>query len=221
VKTYLSLTGLAFLVCSLAFIADAGAQTRYNSQPLGTSVKIDGTSTAHDWEMQGNLIGGFVEFGAGVKLDASQTTIPGAPDGNVPVKVHALIPVTSVHSEAEHMPDVMDHLMQEHLKADQFRFIQYNLTSMTFKGPHAAGQPFEFDTTGNLSIAGVTNQVGFPVTITMPEPGKIKINATVPLKMTSFQIDPPAPNIGLGLMRCSDDVKIVIAWTLKEKKEAH
>ena len=33
---------------------------------------------------------------------------------------------------------------------------------MTFKGPHAAGKPFEFDTTGQLAIAGVTNKVSFP-----------------------------------------------------------
>src|SRR5271154_6820087 len=210
--------GLAVLMFSLGSIMPAGAQTRYSSQPHGTSVKIDGSSTAHDWEMQGTIIGGFAEFGPEVKLDAAQTTIPGLKDGKVPVKVHALIPVQSVHSKAEHMPDVMDRLMQEHLKADQFGRIEYTLTEMTFKGPHAAGQPFAFDTTGELTIAGVTNKVGFPVTIELLDANKIKINAVVPLKMTSYGVDPPAPNIGLGLMRCGDDIKIIIDWTLMERK---
>jgi len=197
----------------------AGAQTRYYSQPLGTSVKVDGTSTAHDWEMEGKIIGGYIEFGPGVKLDAAQTAIPGLNDGKVPVKVHSLIPVTSIHAKVEHMPDVMDHLMQEHLKADQFGRIEYSLTAMTFKGPHDPGKPFAFDTTGNLSIAGVTNKVSFPVTIEVLDAGKIKVSAAVPLKMTAFHVDPPAPNIGLGLMRCGDDIKIIIDWTLKERTQ--
>jgi polyisoprenoid-binding protein YceI len=210
--------GLAALALSLGSLMPAGAQSRYNSQPLGTSVKVDGTSTSHDWEMEGKIIGGYVEFGLGVTLDAAQTSIAGLNDGKVPVKVHALIPVTSVHSKAEHAPDIMDHLMQKSLKSDDFGRIEYTLTEMTFKGPHAAGQPFVFDTTGNLSIAGTTNQVSFPVVIELLDTNKIKVNATVPLKMTAYGVDPPAPNIGLGLMRCGDDIKIIIDWTLKKRK---
>ena len=210
--------GVATLIFGLGAIVPAVAQTRYSSQPRGTSVKIDGTSTAHDWEMEGTLIGGYVEFSPGVKLDAAQTGIQGLKDGNVPVKVHALIPVKSIHSKADHAPDVMDHLMWEHLKEDQFGRIEYSLTDMTFKGPHEAGKPFQFDTTGELSIAGITNKVSFPVTIELVETNKIKVNATVPLKMTTFHVDPPAPNIGLGLMRCGDDIKIIIDWTLMERK---
>jgi polyisoprenoid-binding protein YceI len=214
-------TFLAAVVLGLAALFPAGAQTRYNAQPHGTSVKIDGTSTAHDWEMEGTLIGGFIEFEPGVTLDAAQTTIPGLKDGKVPVKVRALIPVTSVHSNAEHAPDIMDHLMQKALKADDFGKIEYTLTDMTFKGPHVAGQPFNFDTTGNLSIAGVTNKVSFPITLELSETNQIKINATMPLKMTSFGVDPPAPNIAAGLFRCGDDIKIIIDWTLKERNRAH
>jgi polyisoprenoid-binding protein YceI len=167
--------------------------------------------------MEGMMIGGFAEFAAGAQLDAAQTTPSGLKEGKMPVKVHALIPVQSLHSKAEHAPDIMDHLMQEHLKADQFARIEYTLTDMTFKGPHAAGKPFEFDTSGELSIAGVTNKVSFPVTIEPSGVNKIKINAVVPLKMTAFGVDPPAPNIGLGLMRCGDDIKIIIDWTLMKR----
>jgi len=52
----------------------------------------------------------------------------------VPAKVHALIPVQSIHSKAEHAPDIMDHLMQKTLLADQFGRIEYTLADMTFKG---------------------------------------------------------------------------------------
>jgi polyisoprenoid-binding protein YceI len=209
--------GFAILIFSLASILPGGAQTRYSAQPNVSSVKIDGTSTAHDWQMEGKLIGGFAELDSGVELDTAQTTIAGLKDGKLPIKVHALIPVRTVHSKAEHAPDVMDHLMQEHLKADQFGTIEYTLTEMTFKGPHAANTPFEFDATGLLAIAGVTNKVSFPVAIDMPAANKMNIKAVVPIKMTSYGVDPPAPNIGLGLMRCGDDIKITIDWTLVKK----
>jgi polyisoprenoid-binding protein YceI len=209
--------GFVVLMFSLAPIIPAGAQTRYNSQPGGTSVKIDGTSSLHDWEMEGKIIGGYVEFGQGVTLDAAQTTIPALSDGKVPAKVHAWIPITTVHSKADHLPDVMDHLTQKALKADQFGRIDYTLTTMTFKGPRAANTPFAFDTTGELAIAGVTNKVSFPVTVELLGGNKIKINATVPLKMTSYGVDPPAPNFGLGMMRCGDDIKIIIDWTLLKR----
>jgi polyisoprenoid-binding protein YceI len=212
--------GLAALVLSLGAFMPAGAQTRYDAQPQGSSVKVDGTSTAHDWEMEGKIIGGFIEFGPGVKLDAAQTTIPGLKEGKTPVTVHAHISVTSIHAKVEAGADIMDHLMQEHLKADQFSQIQYHLTEMTFKGPHAPGKPFAFDTTGDLAIAGVTNTVSFPVTIELLNADRIKVNATVPLKMTAFHVAPPAPNIlGVGLMRCGDDIKVIIDWTLKAKKQ--
>jgi polyisoprenoid-binding protein YceI len=203
---------------SLGFFMPAGAQTRYNAQPQGNSVKVDGTSTAHEWEMEGHLIGGYIEFGPGVKLDATQAAIPGLTDGRVPAKVYAHISVRSVHAKVEHLPEVMDGLMQRALLADQFSQIEYNLTEMVFKGPHDPGKPFTFDTTGNLSIAGVTNKVSFPVTMEVLEGDKIKVQATVPLKMTAFHVDPPAPNIGLGLMRCGDDIKIIIDWNLKVRK---
>ena len=43
---------LAALVFCLGPVPRAGAQTTYksSSQPHGTSIRIDGTSTAHDWE---------------------------------------------------------------------------------------------------------------------------------------------------------------------------
>jgi YceI-like protein len=202
--------GLVSILC-------AEAQIRYVPQAAGTTVKIAGTSTAHDWEMEGVAIGGYLELGAGVVLDKAQAAPAGLQGDKLPLTVYARIPVGSIHSKADHLPDVMDNLMQKNMKADNFPLIQYTLTDMTFKAPHAAGQPFNFDAKGDLVIAGKTNKVSFPVVLEPLEQGKIKVTGATSVKMTDYGVDPPTPNFGLGIMKCGDDVKISINWTLKEK----
>jgi polyisoprenoid-binding protein YceI len=207
---------LALALC-LGSSATTQAQTRYSAQPRGNDVKIDGTSSLHDWEMEGTLIGGFLELGAGVQLDPAQPAIAGAQDAKIPAKARVIIPVESVHSKADHLPEVMDHLMQNAMKDEQFKTIIFTLSELNFKGPHAAGKPFDFETKGDLCIAGVTNKVTFPVTIECLEGGKIKVSGTAPVKMTAYGITPPAPNFGLGMMKCGDDVKIIFEWTLQKR----
>jgi len=213
-----TISTLAALLCCGFSLEAADGPTRYLAQPSGSLVRIQGTSTAHDWEMKGTIIGGVVEFAEGVKIDCAQAEVQGVKSGKVPVKVHAIIPVRSVHSEADHMPEVMDGLMQKALNEKQFSRIEYILTELTPKAGHVAGKPFDFDSAGELVIAGVTNKVSFQVTIECTEAGKIKISGTAPVKMTAYKIDPPAPSFGLGLMRCGDDVKILFDWALSEKK---
>ena len=198
----------------LAPAIPATAQTHYASQPKGSSVKIDGTSSLHDWEMEGTLIGGFIDFGAGVQLDPTQTGIAGIQGDKVPAKARVIIPVTGIHSKADHMPDVMDHLMQDALKTSQFPRIEFTLKDMTFKGTHAVGKPFDFDITGDLVIAGVTNKVSFPITIECLDAGQLKITGTAPVNMPEYGVTPPAPSFGLGLMKTGPDVKIIFDWSV-------
>jgi polyisoprenoid-binding protein YceI len=208
---------LAFGSVFLASTVPAMAQTRYTSLPTGSDIKIDGTSSLHDWEMEGTLIGGFLEFGAGVQLDPAQTSIAGITGDKVPATAHIMIPVRSIHSKADHLPDVMDHLMQEHMKEPQFSRIEFILKEMAFKGPHETGKPFNFDVTGDLVIAGVTNAATFPISIEIAAPDKIKVSGTAPVNMPKFNVDPPAPNFGLGLMKTGPDVKIIFDWALHKR----
>src|SRR5579862_8567518 len=83
-----TLTGTLFLAA-----IPATAQTRYTSTPKGSDVKVDGTSSLHDWEMEGTLIGGFLEFGAGVQLDPAQANIVGITGDKVPATGRVIIPV--------------------------------------------------------------------------------------------------------------------------------
>jgi polyisoprenoid-binding protein YceI len=202
------------LTAAITTVTAQTAMDRYKGLPTNTTVSIQGTSTAHDWEMKGTLIGGYFEVPAGVSFDPAQATIPGLKDGALSATVVARIFLNSIHSQADHMPGVMDDLMLKAMKAPDFPRIEYHLTELKLKDGHTAGKPFEFDAKGDLAIAGVTNKVSFPVTITYVDKQTIKISAKTKLKMTDYKVEPPAPNFGLGLMKCADEVTIIIEWTV-------
>ncbi len=206
----------SLLLAGPAALRAADPPAHYQSQPNDTnsSVAIQGTSTVHDWEMKGPRINGSVDFPAGVTFDLAQTNLPGLKNGVLPATVTARITIRTIHSEVDHLPEVMDGLMQTALKETTYPRIEYHVTELKLQLPHVAGQPFVFDAKGDLAIAGVTNKVAFPVTIAPFGKDKIKISGTAKLKMTDFKIQPPAPNFGLGLMKCGDDIKIIFEWGL-------
>jgi polyisoprenoid-binding protein YceI len=208
---------LTVIAITSTLVAQAADSNVYKAQPAGNKVRIEGTSTAHDWEMEGTMIGGSIEFDPAVQFDTAQATLPGLKDKKLIIKSVAIIPVRSVKSDAKAMPQVMEGLMQDALKAKDCPRIECRVTELTAK-EHAAGKPFDFDATGELSIAGKTNKITFPITIDVPEKDKLKVSGTAPVKMTEYGVTPPAPSFGLGLMKCGADVKIIFEWNLAKAK---
>jgi polyisoprenoid-binding protein YceI len=209
-----AISTIAALTTALALhAADA---VHYQAQPAGNKVRIEGTSTAHDWEMEGTMIGGYVELDPAVQIDTAQATITGANGNKVAIKSQTIIPVRSLKSDSKALPQVMEGLMQKALKEDKFKKIECHISELTVK-PHDAGKPFDCDASGELTIAGVTNKITFPVTIEAPEKDKLKISGTAPVKMTDYGVEPPAPNFGLGLMKTGADVKIIFEWNVAKK----
>jgi polyisoprenoid-binding protein YceI len=198
-------TRLAFLAAALTFATLVSAQdlTRFAAQP-GSKVKIDGTSTVHDWTVEGGIIGGVLELDSKFVGDPTK-----AQPGKVPAKVEAVIPVRSLKSGKKSMDDIMMGAM----KQAQHPQIKYRLTELTLKEPPKSAEgPFTFDSKGELTVSGVTNKVSFPVTMTRVEKNRMKTTGTTNVKMTSFGIQPPAPKIALGLISTGDDVKLTFEW---------
>ena len=71
---------------------------------------------------------------------------------------------------------------------------------------------------GALTVAGVTKTNTMAVTIEKLEGSKLKVTGKTALKMTEFGISPPAPDIGLGLIKTSDDVQLTFTWVAEPKK---
>lgn len=207
--SFRSLAGAALLVGLGAATCQAADTVKYTTK-FGSKVGITGTSTIHEWAMDGQIIQGFLEIPAGVILDPAQAGLAGAADGKVAAKVETMIPVRSLKSTHTGMDDVM----QQAMNAENFPKIQFFLSEMTLHGTHAAGKPIEFDTKGELVVNGTTNKIAMPVSIEAADKGKLKVIGKTTVKMTDYKVKPPAPKIGLGFVTTGDEVKVSFEWLI-------
>jgi polyisoprenoid-binding protein YceI len=180
-------------------------------------IRIEGTSTVHDWRMESHLIGGSLEAGPNFPTEPGQAVKPGP----VSAKVKVFIPVTSLRSlEKDGTPysDPMNKVVYEHLKSDEYRMISYSLDELTLKEtPKTKDGAYVFDAKGKLGVAGVTNQISMPVSVTPLGNKTLRITGDTKVKMTDFKIDPPHPT-GFGLLiKTGDEVKLLFDWTVAQK----
>ena len=179
------------------------AQVLYKASP-GSKVKLDGTSTIHDWTVESGIIGGSIEFESAEALDPAKTP------SSVKAKVEVRIPSRSIKSGKKQMDDIM----HDALKVKTATNITYTLKEIKAQ-PRNVGQPLKFDTKGDLTVAGVTKPIDMVVTLT-PSGEKLVATGSKQVKMTDFGIKPPAPALGLGLIKTADEVTVTFEWNTRK-----
>lgn len=201
----LIVTGVVLLLLGVSAPA-AENWVRYVSQPGSSLVKVEGTSTLHDWSVESKMIGGYIELDPAFNLEKPQP-------GKVNARVAVLIPVRQLRSDKT----AMDTIMYETMKEKDHRRIDYRLTEMSLKeAPRAAEAPLLFDAKGELVVAGVTNKVQMAVALSRVDKDKLKFSGSLPVKMTSFGMQPPTK---LGVFSTGDDVKLSFEWLTVKKEE--
>ena len=134
-------------------------------------------------------------------------------------KVSVFIPVRSLKSvEKDGRPysDPMDEIMYGKLLEPANKRITYTLTSLTPKEQQGDGTaPFLCEATGNLCVAGVTNVITMPVTVSPDPSGTIQFAGSVKVKMTDFKVDPPSPSLGGVSIKTGDEVTLRFVWWAK------
>src|SRR5262245_36252713 len=126
---------------ALAVSAPAAEAVRYDAQP-GSKIKVDGTSTIHEWTVEVGAVGGFMEVDPAAEEDLQK--LAGSP------KVEVIIPVRQMKSGKK----AMDNVMYEHMNQTQNPQIKYKVLELTAKGGSATEA--KFDAKGALTVAGVT-----------------------------------------------------------------
>ena len=196
----LFLTGGVLLTTSSVPAADT---VRYSPVPNSSKLRMEGTSTIHDWHADTDIIGGSLELQATFPENGATATLT--------PKVEVKILVRSLKSSGGKR---MDAVMQEHMKYAEHKTIEYRVLELTPKSG-----PGQFDAKGALTVAGVTRTNNMAVTIEKVDTSKLKVTGKIDLKMTDFGISPPAPDIGLGLVKTGNDVKLTFEWVTEPKAE--
>lgn len=213
-KTFFTAVNLLALAALPLCAADT---TRLDSTPGASKVRIEGTSTIHDWQCESTVIGGYAEVGENFPLK------PGAEvkAGKVEAKVSVFIPVRqlkSVEKDGKPYSASMDTRMYEAMKETDHKRITYTLTELTLKeAPKTPDAPYLFDAKGELCVSGVTNKVSMPVMVTVLAENKVKFAGSITVKMTDFKIDPPSPSLAMGLIKTGDEVKLFFEWVAAKK----
>lgn len=209
----------AALVVFLALASPAAeSTTRFVSKSGPTmKIRIEGTSTVHDWQVEGHLIGGSLEVGPGFPTEPGQPATP----GKVDAKATIYIPVRSLKSvekDGSHYSDKMDEVMYEDIKQDKNPRITFTLTELTLKeAAKTKDAPYVFDAKGKLSVAGVTKDIQFPANILPQGNKKLLVSGKTTVKMTDFGVKPP---VLVGLLSTGDPVNLTFDWPVEQKEAA-
>lgn len=216
-KTLL-LTGTLALALTPGLLA-AEDTIGYQAQPSGSEMWIIGRATGHEWKMKSVIISGSFEADAAWAKDPSLKSVTCLGDGKAP-KCQVSIPVRTLKSQVSVGKSIMDGRAQKEMNATRYPNIVYTLTEMKIKGDvPASGSPVQFDTKGKLAIAGVTNEVAFPVTMERAGSDTVKFTGEYKTKMTAFKVEPPEFTIlGIG-SKTEDDITLKWTWTLTQVKK--
>lgn len=196
---------------ALALAANANAAdntVRLSSKP-GSKVFMDGTSSIHDWTVEGAIISGAFEVEPEFLTDLSLKSVKSLMTKETNPKCEISIPVRSLKSGKQKM----DEIMLDALKSSEHKAIVFKLKEMVVKGDVPASGAAKFDAKGDLTVAGTTKPCDMEVAIERVANGRVKFIGSQKLKMTDFGIAPPSPEIpGMDRIKTGDDITIRFEW---------
>jgi polyisoprenoid-binding protein YceI len=159
---------------------------QYKVDDGSSSLVIEGTSSLHDWEIEAEEIKG------------TATLDPSSLDKLSNLKFSVVV------KELKSGKGAMDKNTYEALKEDDHPEVTYTLTKVNNITPAGSGK-YKLSTSGNLTIAGTTKPVNMEVTATTSA-GGVVFSGEYPLKMTTFNVDPPTAVF--GTIKTGDEVTI-------------
>ena len=183
------------LGCAVQAASGAGAPVAVHLGP-GSTLRVSGTSTVHDWESTTTATA------------VSITRRPGAGPADFPALVHASaiqdvdvrVPVRSLHSPRKGL----DANLYKALKADAHPTIEVHLDRST-AAKAAAGDTTHVTASGTIRVAGVERPVTLEARL-HPGDGGTWLVGTNTLRMSDFGIKPPT--MMMGTLRVRDPVTI-------------
>ncbi|SDB29089.1 YceI-like domain-containing protein [Flavobacteriaceae bacterium MAR_2010_188] len=182
----------SFAIIIILVFANIGfAQDTYTLKDTkDVDIKLLGTSTLHDWEMNASNATGAAQFIVN-EVDATKLKSLKTLTFNLLVK--------DLQSDSK----ALDKNAYKALKTDDFKDINYVLSSSTLI-PDNEG--YLLKSKGKLTIAGVTKDINMDILITVNDDNTISCKGVYILKMTDYNVEPPS--FMMGLMTTGDDATL-------------
>jgi polyisoprenoid-binding protein YceI len=190
-------TAFSAAVLAAAALVLSGAEAIRFTPAAGkseTTVTIRGTSSLHEWQMQGTTISGVIETDPETWKNEGQKS----------AVVNVTIPVASVRSDHERM----DRIMRDTLKTHD---ITYAMTSASLL--KTSGDSFVVRSGGKLSIAGVTRDVTVDITVQRSGDRRYILTGQTPIRMTDYGMKPPVAM--MGTLKTGDQVTVAFRWVVE------
>lgn len=169
------------------------AQTTYNLVLEESEILIDGTSNrTPEFTCESTEISGYV-----IMNDEATVEDPGIEEVQITVKTATIISNKSL---------IMDRLTRNAFESGKFPDIVFEMISAEVTSSDAGAGTFELQTTGNLSMHGVTKEIDMVVNGTLLDGGKVRFEGRHEMKMTTYEMDPPTAMF--GALRTRDDVVV-------------
>ena len=183
----------------------------------GGSVRVNGTSTLHNWTVTGRQIDGTIAFRAAVPAGASKQQIRQALLADPTAAAQLQIPARTLRSGNKDMEASMFHA----LKADEHPQITYKLGGVQVAGGGSGGTTVPLRATGELTIAGTTRALDMPLTIEVLDEERLKLSARTAIKMSDYKVE--RPKALAGLITAGDKVNVEVEWVVvsAERPAAH
>src|SRR5258708_29018686 len=184
-------------------------------------VRVEGTSNIDNWQVESSSLQGFLELGLEFAFQRNLKANPGPIEARARIEL-GVFSLKSVEKDGKPFSNKMDEIMYEKLLAEAHPRIVYRLKSLVLReAAQDEEAPFLLESTGDFSIAGITNQVSLPVKLWSLDNKHLRISGSTSVRMTDFGIKPPALKIALGAIKTEDEVKIAFECVLLERESFH
>jgi hypothetical protein len=194
-RTLITIIGIAAVLVSLS--NGLFGQEQYKIVQDKFTLKIEGTSNLHDWNMKAENISGDVQANVKNSLVKDFST------GDIHVQVEKL----------ESGKRIMNNKTYDALESNDHPKISFQLRSV--ENLYAAGSRFSGKAKGKLTIAGNSKMVTIPFSGKMNGNDEFSVNGDYSLKMSEYGVEPPSAM--LGSLKTGDEVTIKYKMTFKEK----
>lgn len=182
--------------------AQASGEVKYSIAPQ-SKLYLNGTSTLHNFTINAKEVNGYLIIEKEGMANKEDVKVSG---------LKVVIPVKKLDTDKSSMNDNMD----EALKADKAPDITYELKSVDSGALNeAAGDSSKLETTGVLTIAGVSRQIKMTVNGFKSKDGNLHFTGAKVVKMTDYGVKPPT--MFFGAIRTGDDITVNFNIVLSAK----